>query len=182
MLKYVLLGFLNYCPLTGYDLKRIMETSTSNFWHADLSQIYKTLKTLEADGAITSTVEAQDDRPDRRVYTITGQGHADLGAWLAAPLTETNPLKETVLLKVFFAAQGDRARLIAMLRLQRDLHLVKLQQYQSQTLTDIEQNAAFIGATLDDALLWDTTRRAGVLYEEMYVRWLDETIERLEGK
>ena len=31
-----------------------------------------------------------------------------------------------------------------------------------------------------DAELWDATRRFGVLFEEMFVRWLDETIERVE--
>ena len=44
MLKYVLLGFLNYTPMTGYELKQFMDESTANFWHAKQSQIYTTLK------------------------------------------------------------------------------------------------------------------------------------------
>jgi DNA-binding PadR family transcriptional regulator len=180
MLKYALLGFLHYRSLSGYDLKRLMDASTTHFWHADLSQIYKTLKSLESEGAITSRIEAQEERPDRRVYSITERGRDDLRAWLNRPLTETTPLKETLLLKVFFGAGGDLEKLRMQLQLQRDLHQQQLQHYQSQTLTDIEENAAFIGATPTDALLWDTTRRAGVLYEEMYIRWLDETIARIE--
>lgn len=180
MLKYALLGFLNYQALTGYDLKRIMSMSTSNFWHADLSQIYKTLKALEADGAIQSAVQAQDDRPDRRVYAITEAGRADLRAWLAAPLTEMTSLKETLLLKMFFSAQLDRETVLAQLRFQRELHRQALRVYAGQTTDDIANNAAFLGATPRDAQFWDMTRRAGVLYEEMYIRWLDETIQRLE--
>lgn len=180
MLKFGLLGFLNYRSLTGYDLKRIIDTSTTNFWHADLSQIYKTLKALEAEGAITSQLEPQEERPDRRVYTITDQGRAALQHWLSSPLMETSPLKETLLFKLFFSGNQDPTQILTQLRLQRGLHIQKLAQYQQQTLADIEDNAAFIGASPQDALLWDATRRAGVLYEEMYIRWLDETIDRLE--
>ncbi|MBK8030357.1 MAG: PadR family transcriptional regulator [Chloroflexi bacterium] len=182
MLKYALLGFLNYQTLSGYDLKRIMDTSTANFWHADLSQIYKALKALEADGLISSAVQAQDDRPDRRLYTITEDGRADLRDWLEEPLAGTPPLKETLLLKVFFSAQADRDHLLTQLVIQRELHRQALARYQGQTLTDIEQNAAFMGATPEDALFWDLTRRAGVLYEEMYLQWLDEAISRLKKR
>ena len=47
MLKFTLLGFLNYTPMTGYELEGWVNASTGNFWHAELSQIYKTLKQLE---------------------------------------------------------------------------------------------------------------------------------------
>jgi PadR family transcriptional regulator, regulatory protein AphA len=181
MLKYGLLGFLNYRSLSGYDLKRIMDASTANFWYADLSQIYKTLKALEADGAITSHIEPQEERPDRRVYSITDQGQEMLQVWLSVPLTETSPLKENLLFKLFFSGQQDPKQTLVVLRLQRGLHVQKLAQYQQQTHTDIEENASFMGATPQDALFWDATRRAGVLYEEMYIRWIDETIERLES-
>lgn len=180
MLKYALLGFLNYRSLSGYDLKGIIDTSTRHFWHADLSQIYKTLKALESDGLIASVVEAQDDRPDRRVYTITDSGRADLQQWLNTPLDEMTPLKETLLLKVFFSAETDPVRLLAMLHRQRDLHLRALERYRGQTLADIEQNAALTGAAPIHAVFWDATRRAGELYEDMYIRWLDETIARIE--
>lgn len=181
MLKYALLGFLNYRDLTGYDLKRVMETSTANFWNADLSQIYRTLKTLESEGAIASHIEAQDERPDRRVYTITDAGRKELQEWLITPLTEMSALKESLLLKVFFSGQVDKTTLLTQLRLQRELHRQNLLVYEGRTLSDIQQNAALTGASPTDALLWDATRRAGVLYEEMYLRWLDETISRIES-
>lgn len=182
MLKYALLGFLKYRSLTGYDLKRIMDTSTTNFWHADLSQIYKTLKTLEAEAAITATVEQQTERPDKKIYTITDKGLADLAQWLATPLTETTPLKEILLLKLFFSGDSSSTHLLTQLRLQRELHQQQLAQYQQQTLADMAENIALMGADANDVLLWDATRRAGILYEEMYVRWLDETIERIAAQ
>ncbi|MBL8163052.1 MAG: PadR family transcriptional regulator [Anaerolineae bacterium] len=180
MLRYALLGFLNYHSLNGYDLKNVMEDSARNFWHADLSQIYKNLKTLQEQGMITSTLEMKEDRPDRRVYTITEAGRREFAEWLATPLTEITPIKEVLLLKIFFSAQAERISVLTQLRLQRELHRRNLQRYAEQTVSDIEKNIQRLGASLDDALFWDATRRAGVLYEEMYIQWLDETIARLE--
>jgi len=38
-LQHAILGFLNYKSLTGYDLKKIFDTSVRHFWAADQSQI-----------------------------------------------------------------------------------------------------------------------------------------------
>jgi len=43
MLKYVLLGALSYQPLTGYQLKQFIDSTARHFWHAQISQIYRTL-------------------------------------------------------------------------------------------------------------------------------------------
>lgn len=181
MLKYALLGFLRYHALSGYDLMRLMSDSTRNFWHADLSQIYKTLKALEENGLIESTIEPQSDHPDRRVYTLLEAGQQELARWLAQPLTDVSPLKESLLLKVFFSGQGEATALLTQLRLHRDLHRHNLEHYMEQTPRDIERNLAMVQGSALDALCWDATRRAGVLYEEMYLRWLHETINRLEA-
>ncbi len=49
-LEYAILGFLNYHPYTGYDLKKIFDTSVRHFWPADQSQIYRTLARLTEIG------------------------------------------------------------------------------------------------------------------------------------
>ncbi|MCA9331246.1 PadR family transcriptional regulator [Candidatus Saccharibacteria bacterium] len=181
MLKYALLGFLNYHTLTGYELKQIMESSTSNFWHADLSQIYKALKSLQAEGHVVSTVEQQVDRPDRRNYEITEKGQQALREWLALPLTTTSRIKEELLLKIFFSGHSSPESILTQLRLQRDLHQQSLTHYGTQTVVDVEENAAALAAPALDKLLWESTRRAGVLYEEMYITWLNETIASIEA-
>jgi PadR family transcriptional regulator AphA len=88
VLKYALLGFLNYLPQSGYDIKQLMDVSTSNFWHATQSQIYTTLKKLEKDKLVVSHVEPQEGRPDRRIYTIIAVGKVALNKWLAQPTLE----------------------------------------------------------------------------------------------
>ncbi len=180
MLKYVLLGFLNYTPMTGYELKQFMDESTANFWHAKQSQIYTTLKKLAEDGMLESHIEAQDGRPDRRVYEITEAGRNDLNLWLALPVTNLESRKESLLVKLFFSANTDKEKLLTQLRLLRDMHQRQMEQYDTATSDFIQQIAEGMPQLAKDAELWDVTRRFGVLYEEMYVRWLDETIAKVE--
>ncbi len=180
MLKYALLGFLNYLSASGYDLKQLMDVSTSNFWHAKQSQIYTTLKKLEGEGMVVSHVEPQESRPNRRVYQITEAGQAHLREWLDQPLMVIEPRKETLLLKLFFSAQLDPQAILTQLRLQRNLHQADLEKYQTATRDVISQFAASTDMA-DDAQLWEAARRFGELYEEMFIRWLDETIALVEG-
>ena len=180
-LKYALLGFLNYQERSGYDLKQLMDLSTANFWHAKQSQIYTTLKKLETDELVISHVEPQESRPNRRVYEITETGQTALGIWLAKPLMVIEPRKETLLLKLFFSAQLKSDTILTELRLQQKLHQAELEKYQTVTKDVIRQFGTSTDMA-DDARLWETTRRYGELYEEMYVLWLDETIEVLERR
>ncbi len=182
MLKYVLLGFLNYRTATGYELKQALNRSTMHFWHAELSQIYVTLKALESEGFVTSKVQPQEERPDRRVYTITRAGRAALAGWLAQPITELGTKKELLLLKLFFSAQLDKEVLLTQLRLQRDLHQQRYHQIQTEMAAEIQQSAQEYPQLIKDALLWEATRRLGELHEEAYLRWLDETIALVQKK
>ena len=47
MIKFILLGFLNYQQMTGYELKQFMDESIAHFWHAYHSQIYTSLRQME---------------------------------------------------------------------------------------------------------------------------------------
>ena len=176
MLKYALLGFLNYSSYSGYDLKQFMDVSTSNFWHAKQSQIYTTLKKMEKDELVVSHIEPQESRPNRRVYEITEAGREDLKNWTAQPLMKIEPRKEKLLLKLFFSAQLEPQAILTELHLQKRLHQEQLEKYQTDTKDVIAQFSASEDMQ-EDAKFWEATRRFGEMYEEMYIQWLDETIE-----
>jgi PadR family transcriptional regulator, regulatory protein AphA len=103
-LEFAILGFLNYHPYTGYDLKKIFDTSVQHFWHADQSQIYRTLARLTGQGYIQMEKIPQEDRPDRKVYTITERGRSELLKWLSGPPPLGDPHSAS-LVQVFFAGQ-----------------------------------------------------------------------------
>jgi len=179
MLKYILLGFLNLQSYTGYDLHAHMETSTAHFWNAKLSQIYTTLKKMEADGLIESQIEEQDDRPDKRIYSITNAGEVALKEWLDTPHTTIDQMKSKMLLRLFFAGFHDLETVITELKIQKSLHEQRLDYYRTETRQVIEDGAQSTPNGEYHKVFWEATRTYGERYEAMVVQWLDETIEIL---
>src|SRR5712692_3445189 len=135
-LKHALLGFINYGPMTGYELKKFFDTSVAHFWNAELSQIYPTLKHMEADGLVQMSVDIQEDRPNRKVYSITEAGRGELIDWLGQP-AEPEQLREPLLIKVFFGAALPKQELLRVL----EQEVARHQEYQAS----LEQGLAMVG-------------------------------------
>jgi len=180
MIKYILLGFLNYQPMTGYDLKQTLDHSVSHFWHAYHSQIYTTLRQMEAEGLVVSEFVYAESQPDRRVYSLTDAGRAEFNAWLEQSLTEMSPIKEELAVRLFFSARRDPKSVLAELYLQRELHQKKLNEYRIMTKDAIEKNAILAPQLAQDAVFWRLTLNMGIGYEEMYLDWLNKTILQIE--
>src|SRR5260370_37227492 len=111
---YGILGLLAFWgPLSGYDIKRLFDHTLSPMWGgAAQSQIYKELRRMKEFGWVDMEREEQESRPDRKVYSITEQGHAALRQWQAQP-PEVFQVRDELLLKVLFgtfAAPGDIAQ------------------------------------------------------------------------
>ena len=103
-LNHAILGFLNYRPYSGYDLKKIFDTSVRHFWPADQSQIYRTLNRLTEDGFAEMEKIEQENRPARKEYSITEAGRAELQNWLVSPLP-FGENRSAPLVQVFFAGK-----------------------------------------------------------------------------
>ena len=104
-LDHAILGFLRYGPLSGYDLKERFDLSVQHFWPADQSQIYRILAKLDQQGYTRVKVVEQENRPDRKVYTITKAGREELHRWLTTPL-EMDRGRSASLVQVFFSGQA----------------------------------------------------------------------------
>jgi DNA-binding PadR family transcriptional regulator len=86
-LGYMLLGLINIHPkVSGYQLKAIIDGSTSYFYTVHLSQIYPELNRMLRDGWLVVEEIAGDGRPNSKVYTLTGAGAKALDIWLTEPM------------------------------------------------------------------------------------------------
>jgi len=72
--KSIILGFLMYKGMTGYELKKFFSISFSFFSGFSYGAIYPALKKMDEEGLITMRPEIQDGVPNRKVYTITPKG------------------------------------------------------------------------------------------------------------
>lgn len=180
-LKYTLLGFLSFGPMTGYELKKQMDQSTQLFWHAALSQIYPTLKRLEEQGLVTFDVEPQSGKPDKKIYTLSEAGQEDFMTWLSKPVDKLSPRKVPVLLKLFFSGVLDKETVLTQLRHQQALHRVQLAYYEQEIKPYIEQMVEVTGM-VREGVMWELTRQLGEENERTYLRWLEQAIETVEEK
>ena len=102
-LKAVLLGFLTRGDLTGYELKGAMDESVGFFFGASYGSIYPTLRTLEEENLVRSTLIVQSDRPNKKVYSLTPEGRAYFLEALQEP-----PAKDTERLLALIGDYRDR--------------------------------------------------------------------------
>jgi len=129
-LDHILLGLLRE-PATGYDLKDAFRESVGHFWSAELSQIYPTLKRLEQRRLLRSHLEPSPKGPNRRVYTLTEEGRAELLRWICG-----DPVVGT----------------------ERFAYLAQI--YFMDTLGDVRQTRAFMAALRDHLTRWLAELRA----------------------
>ena len=77
-----ILGLLSIVPMSGYDLVQAADAAVGRFWPVSKSQVYAELARLEPLGLVRGTEIAQERRPDKRVFRLTGRGEEALDAWL----------------------------------------------------------------------------------------------------
>jgi DNA-binding PadR family transcriptional regulator len=80
-LRHALLGVLKDRPLTGYDLVRHFQGTVGFLWSAPQSQIYPELRRMEAQGLVTAQVAPRGQRAQKRIYSVTEAGMAELRRW-----------------------------------------------------------------------------------------------------
>ncbi|MEI7847179.1 MAG: PadR family transcriptional regulator [Chloroflexota bacterium] len=177
-LSHAILGFLEYQPMSGYDLKKYFDQSIAHFWSATQSHIYKALETLEKEGLVEVEIIQQDGKPNRKLYQITEPGRVELHRWVSAPM----PLeikREAWLIQVFFA-HGNSNEEIALLFEKRieaiQEHITRCQAAQA----NIDENYERLGITrLRD--LWQLTLDCGIDYYENEIAWLKKTLPRIQA-
>ena len=99
-LDCVILGLLSHEELTGYEIKKRMDTTLKYFWGASYGSIYPTLSDLVNRGLATKKEDGESKR-NKLIYTITDMGRNYLKEWLKSPV-EKDDLRYETLLKLFF--------------------------------------------------------------------------------
>jgi DNA-binding PadR family transcriptional regulator len=112
-LSHAILGFLEYKPMSGYDLKKFFDQSVTHFWSATQSHIYKALENLEKEGFVESEVIQQEGKPNRKQYQITDEGRNELRQWISTPLP-LDITRAAWLIQVFFAHNLANEELVSL--------------------------------------------------------------------
>jgi DNA-binding PadR family transcriptional regulator len=87
--RTICLGILTRGDATGYEIRKLFEEGGyQHFVEASFGSIYPALSRLTEDGLVSVREEAQEKRPDRKVYSITAMGRTAFIGALMKPLPE----------------------------------------------------------------------------------------------
>ena len=177
-LEHAILGFLNYEPFSGYDLKKVFDTSVQHFWPADQSQIYRTLARLAKREWAEVKVIQQENRPNRKVYSITEAGRAELRRWLTEPLP-THDDRHASLIQVFFSGQLSDEEILAIFKQEAEQMREMLKRYDQ-----VPQRSAEYVAMIDsprETFFWMLTLEYGIKVAQASLEWTESVIQRIEN-
>lgn len=104
-IEYALLGFVYEQPTHGYEIyQQLLDTrGLWQVWRMKQSQLYALLAKLEDEGYLLTTLQPQEARPPRKIYSLTAAGRSAFQQWLATPVTHGRQMRLEFLAKLYFA-------------------------------------------------------------------------------
>jgi DNA-binding PadR family transcriptional regulator len=161
-LKYVVLGLLVQRPKHGYELKLEAERLLGGSAELNPGQLYPLLRKLAEQRLIAGERIEQEDRPDKRVFTLTEDGERDLSQWLEGPLPPKVE-RSSAFMRFVVLALVRRDQALAFLQAQRRLLL----DFIGQLVADrVERQKS-------DDLATNALREATILHAEADLKWIE---------
>lgn len=159
---------------SGFELARRFDRSIGYFWSATHQQIYRALRRMHEVGWLEATVVEQSGRPDKKVYTPTEAGRAELRRWIAAPTDEAN-LQGALAVKLRGASFGDQAAVRREFAQQLARSDERLDTYRQFEKRDFPHPADLSGAKLHQYLVL----QAGLRGQEGFSAWCRDVVAAL---
>ncbi|QSB04772.1 PadR family transcriptional regulator [Natronoglycomyces albus] len=170
-LRHAILGILSIEPMSGYDLKKVIDESVGHFWSADQSQIYRTLNALVEDNLATRRTVVQEERPNQHIHRPTDLGLAELEQWLRSPI-QMGPSREPFLARLFFADRLPAADIAELLEAH---HQEVLQRLAVLEAINVPDQPGDLGHVLRMATLAN-----GITHAKAELAWIENTKRDVE--
>ncbi|MFR9799525.1 PadR family transcriptional regulator [Streptomyces sp. MS06] len=181
-LKYAVLAALLEGEASGYELSKIFDVSLANFWPATPQQLYRELERLARQGLIEARVVQQQRRPNKRMFTLTEAGRAELRGFAAEPPRRPAALRDELLIKIQAMDGADPAATRALIEERMGWAQGRLDRYRrvrarlldGRTEEDYLREADRIGPYL--------TLMGGIAFEEENLRWCERVLAVLSRR
>jgi PadR family transcriptional regulator AphA len=167
-IRHFILGLLNRQPMSGYDVKRFLKGLSWLMDSPSFGSLYPALHTLLESGLVTVEVVARQDKPPRKIYSITEAGRQVLQEWMAQPIGSGVSLK-AFLMRLILASNLSQAGLVA--------HLEQRRSQVADHQLDLEQAAGAMDESMD--LGERLALEYGLAVAAAELDWLDGTLAQL---
>lgn len=167
-----LMAILSEKPMTGYEIKKLVDSRELVFWRDSFGSIYPNLRHLTKLGLARETLSEETGRR-RTAYALTPEGRDVVERWLLLP-ADKRPVKVELLLKLRFAYPMG----IGVLHNILEDHLYS----QKALLPDMYENLQHIDGLEETLQL--ATRRMTIdfwyRFTKMMIEWSQSSLERLD--
>lgn len=177
-LRHALLVTLLDGEASGYELAKRFDIRVASFWHAQPPQLYAELARMEAEGLIEGQTVLQERRPNKRLFTLSEQGQAELVRWLHEP-SRLNATKDELLVRMAGVDHMDPSAARVAIDQRRSHAADKLATYE-------EMSALLLRGRTEDEFLRTARRigpyltlRRGIAYESSRLEWCNWALEAI---
>jgi len=195
---FAILGLLAWKPMSGYDIKKLIEVGLSYFWHESYGSLYPTLDRLVVAGLASRKEQRRHGRRTRHVYCITAKGRREMQAWLREP-TDLPRTRNELQLKFFLCSRQPPVESIRLLEeyreqqrevqeLYADSERILRRAVRDRALPDELEEVLPTEAPKrsdterrNEALIFLLTLRHGVLKVGARLAWCDEALRALRS-
>jgi DNA-binding PadR family transcriptional regulator len=164
--RYFVLGLLAQQPMSGYDIKRLLERLKWLIGSSSFGNIYPTLHALLQDGWVTVDVITHNDRPPKKVYTIHEKGRQALQEWLDRLVPPKASMKAFVM-RLILARDLDHSGLVAHLRQRR-----------AQVISHRDALEEMSGESGQTGVGWQLALDYGLAVADTELNWLDRALSQ----
>lgn len=196
--SFAILGLLAWKPMSGYDIKKLIEIGLTYFWHESYGSLYPTLDRLVTEGLAHRREQRRHGRRIRHVYSITAKGRREMKVWLREP-TDLPRMRNELQLKFFLCSRqplDESIRLLEEYREQqcevrklyadseRDLRRAVRDRTLPAELEEVlptEEPRRSEAERRNEALIFLLTLRHGVHMVDARLAWSDEALRALRS-
>jgi len=179
-LRHAVLASLLEGEAAGYELSKRFDVSVANFWSATPQQLYRELERLESEGFVEGRVVEQERRPNKRVFSLTSAGRAELRDFIGRP-TRPGALRDDLLVKLQAAGPDDLPAVRKAVEARLDQAREKLAFYDrlNERLLDGRSESAQLAEA--ERIGPYLTLMGGRMYEQQNIRWCESVLAILDA-
>ncbi len=169
-IKDVILGFLDWQPMTGYDLKKVFGELEFLPWSGNNNQIYTALSALARDGFVSKTVIHQENLPAQKRYAITSAGREHLQFSIIQPPEVAGvSVRSSFLLQLCWSYSLSRDELNQMI----GLYQIQLEKAIKACQLSVSQQQPKVSRTRREGFVWSMVARHRMLHLQSELNWLE---------
>jgi DNA-binding PadR family transcriptional regulator len=170
-LDFAILGLVHQSPLTGYEVRKVFETTALGNYSSSPGTIYPALKRLQK---LKMLIQKESDS-NRKLFFITGQGEKELTKWLIKPIEKDDIAKRIQIILLRFAFMEDLV--------EKDEKILFLQSFRDELKKYIKELKDYYqkeGKTMK--LHGRLAFEHGIESYQMDLRWVQKTLRKINEK